>query len=395
MAEKKIPKNLLIVFILSFVAIVGIAFSYAVMQGRFEKRQVDFEEKKKIEKYETQTPPTPEKLESEATRQETEFEIAKRREKEKKLAEKLFAEPDARGQVGNIDDLAPPLPVDGKGKRVAEDKAGSVKSIVETMPASAAGKNMVLPEIYENYSSMSSSKKEASGGSDGAAKTEKRADPAEEKRKEPSVLGTVTPDVAPSRYYLREGSVIDVVLLNGINTQNPGRIQLRTVTDIYDSLGDRRLLIPKGSVLVGGFGQSVSQAGLDRIPVGIHRIMLPDGRSIKLAKNPVGDEQGFEGIPAEFHSNILTAIGPSAIVAWLGYWIDKKQAENHPQTTSSSGYGTTQPPNISQQVIPKIEQKISERFGSAKSYYTVDPGVRLSMVLAEDVEVPPYSEKQK
>jgi type IV secretory pathway VirB10-like protein len=193
------------------------------------------------------------------------------------------------------------------------------------------------------------------------------------------------PKASPTQYLLAQGSIIDVVLNNEINTQNPGSVQMRVVSDVYDSTGQRRLLIPKGSKIIASYGQSTNRSGLDRIPIVASRILFADGRAIDLSPTPISDTMGNVGAPAEHHSNLLRAIGPSALVAWIGYLVDKKVGVT---AVPSAGQQPTASQSISQQIVPKIEERIASRYGAALPYYTIDAGTRLSIVLAQDLSIP-------
>jgi type IV secretory pathway VirB10-like protein len=193
------------------------------------------------------------------------------------------------------------------------------------------------------------------------------------------------PKASPTQYLLAQGSIIDVVLNNEINTQNPGSMQMRVVSDVYDSTGQRRLLIPKGSKIIANYGQSTNRSGLDRIPIVASRVLFADGRAIDLSPTPISDTMGNVGAPAEHHSNLLRAIGPSALVAWIGYLVDKKVGVT---AVPSAGQQPTASQSISQQIVPKIEERIASRYGAALPYYTIDAGTRLSIVLAQDLSIP-------
>jgi len=224
------------------------------------------------------------------------------------------------------------------------------------------------------------------GGEQGAKSGSAPARPATSLDDEPLDRYEVNrPKTPPTEYLLAQGSIIDVVLNNEINTQNPGSVQMRVVSDVYDSTGRRRLLIPKGSKIIANYGQSTNRSGLDRIPIVATRIMFADGRAIDLSPTQISDTMGNVGAPAEHHSNLLRAIGPSALVAWIGYQVDKRVGVT---AVPSAGQQPTASQSISQQILPKIEERIASRYGAALPYYTIDAGTRLSIVLAEDLSIP-------
>ncbi|MCS6825043.1 MAG: TrbI/VirB10 family protein [Caldilinea sp.] len=410
MAEKKISRNLAFGVLGALVGVIAIAFIFSVGSGKFERQQAEVIAEQKRKAFETQEPGKPEDVMRQFAEQER---ILK--EQREKMQQAQGLTPD--GHIpGSVEDTSPPvrpgapLPPPMPGGVQAGSVGGLMAPAAPAAPGVATGqpvitgespaaRAMALPEVYERYPGQGVLGGTVPGADLAAdAASAQQAKPAATQTSvgsagggqeaERRVYRAATPMYPPTRRLLRQGAVIDAVLVNGINTQLPGRIQLRTVADVYDSVGDRELLLPKGTVLIGGFGEPITRAGLDRVPVSINRIVLGDGRAIDLVANPVSDEHGYSGVPAEFHSNLLRAIGPSALVAWIGYKIDKAQAGKSTATTGTAS--GTQPPNISQQIIPKIEERVDERYGAARPYYTIEPGTRLTLVLSEDVVIPPY-----
>lgn len=208
-------------------------------------------------------------------------------------------------------------------------------------------------------------------------------------------LGATEPTRAqrsPTNYFLAQGSIIDVVLVSEVNTQNPGQIQFRVVSDVFDSRGERRLLIPRGTRLLGAFGANPNRVGLDRVPITINRMIFTDGRSITLAGGQVGDLMGNSGVPAEHHSNLWRAIGPSALVAWLGFFVDRELGTTQQASGSQQNQSGTQ--SVTQQIMPRIEERIAERFGAAQPYFTIEAGARLTLMLAQDLAITPFERER-
>lgn len=378
--QKKTPRNILLIGVFLLVSIMAIVFVFALSRGKMDQRRLDKEEAKKVEEYQRAASGSPKVIEDEAERQRKEIARLEEERRSREELERIMQggpaapqpSPSSSQQSMPIRNLEPPAQGGGPAHPSRPNDTTSL-----------AAKQMVLPEIYEKYDS----EKSADGGVDtGERKDSVAKEDASSKKKSLPESPAVRPLKSPREFWLREGTLMDTVLVTGINTQNPSAVQMRIVTDIYDSLGKRQLLIPRGSVAMGSIAKT-GQAGLDRVPLGISRIILPDGRSMQLTKTQGADEMGFQGVPAEFHSNILASIGPSAILAWIGYYVDKWQADQMPQKTAQGS--ESEPPNISQQIIPKIEDRVAERFGSARPYYTAKAGDRIIIMLGEDVVVTP------
>ena len=101
--------------------------------------------------------------------------------------------------------------------------------------------------------------------------------------------------VPPSPYVLQAGSVIEAALLTGLRSDLPGQITAQVTANVYDSPTGQFLLIPQGSRLLGEYDSRVAQ-GQRRVLLAWTRMILPDGRSIVLERQPGADQAGFSGL---------------------------------------------------------------------------------------------------
>ncbi len=103
----------------------------------------------------------------------------------------------------------------------------------------------------------------------------------------------VTPPASP--YILQAGSVIPAALVSGIRSDLPGLIVAQVLQNVYDSPSGRYLLLPQGSRLIGEYDNGVG-VGQRRILLVWTRIILPDGHSIVLERQPGADSAGYAGL---------------------------------------------------------------------------------------------------
>jgi type IV secretory pathway VirB10-like protein len=103
----------------------------------------------------------------------------------------------------------------------------------------------------------------------------------------------VTPPASP--YVLQAGSVIPAALVSGIRSDLPGLIVAQVTQNVYDSPSGRYLLLPQGSRLIGEYDNGVG-FGQRRILLVWTRIILPDGHSIVLERQPGADSAGYAGL---------------------------------------------------------------------------------------------------
>ena len=94
---------------------------------------------------------------------------------------------------------------------------------------------------------------------------------------------------------LQAGSVIPAALITGIRSDLPGLVTAQVTQNVYDSPTGRILLIPQGSRLIGDYDADIA-FGQSRVLLAWNRLILPDGRSIMLERQPASDPGGFAGL---------------------------------------------------------------------------------------------------
>lgn len=101
--------------------------------------------------------------------------------------------------------------------------------------------------------------------------------------------------VSPTGAILQAGSIIPAALITGIRSDQPGLVTAQVTENVYDSLTGRRLLVPQGSRLIGEYASDVG-FGQRRVLLAWNRLILPDGRSIVLERQPAADPSGYAGL---------------------------------------------------------------------------------------------------
>ncbi len=98
-----------------------------------------------------------------------------------------------------------------------------------------------------------------------------------------------------SPYILQAGSVIEAALLTGLRSDLPGQISAQVTANVYDSPTGQFLLIPQGARLLGEYDSRVA-TGQRRLLLAWTRLILPDGHSIVLEREPGTDGAGYAGL---------------------------------------------------------------------------------------------------
>ena len=94
---------------------------------------------------------------------------------------------------------------------------------------------------------------------------------------------------------LQAGAVIPAALLTGLRSDLPGQITAQVTEAVYDSPTGKILLIPQGARLIGQYDAQVA-FGQNRALLVWTRIVMPNGRSVVLERQPGADPEGYAGL---------------------------------------------------------------------------------------------------
>ncbi len=94
---------------------------------------------------------------------------------------------------------------------------------------------------------------------------------------------------------LQAGAVIPAALLTGLRSDLPGQITAQVTEAVYDSPTGKILLIPQGARLIGQYDAQVA-FGQNRALLVWNRVVMPNGRSIVLERQPGADPEGYAGL---------------------------------------------------------------------------------------------------
>lgn len=141
---------------------------------------------------------------------------------------------------------------------------------------------------------------------------------------------TVTAQIedAGSPYTLRAGSVIPGNLITGINSDLPGEIVAQVGRDVYDSRTQRIVLVPRGSRLIGTYDNQVA-AGQGRLLVAWTRLILPDGRSMRLPGLALKDPQGQTGAKDKVDNHWRRVFGNALLLSAISAGVQLSQPQQN------------------------------------------------------------------
>ncbi|WP_234573570.1 TrbI/VirB10 family protein [Rhodohalobacter sp. 614A] len=129
--------------------------------------------------------------------------------------------------------------------------------------------------------------------------------------------GTVEFNHPPTPYTLLEGTMIEATLQTGVSSALPGNIVGMINRDVYDSINQEHLIIPRGTRIVGTYDSGIA-FDQRKMMMSWQRLLFPDGRSIQLPSFPTHDLQGMSGLGGEVNTHFWRIFGQSAMLSLIG-----------------------------------------------------------------------------
>ena len=179
---------------------------------------------------------------------------------------------------------------------------------------------------------------------------------------------------------VQAGSIIPAALITGVRSDLPGQITAQVTQNVYDSPTGRILLIPQGARLIGEYDSEIT-AGQTRVLLAWDRLILPDGRSIVLERQPGADPAGFAGLQDRVNQHWGNMLKAAAISTLLGMGTELA-ADSDDDLIRALRRGT-------QDTISQTGQQIVRRQLNVQPTLTIRPGHPLRVVLTRDLVLEP------
>jgi len=184
-----------------------------------------------------------------------------------------------------------------------------------------------------------------------------------------------------SPFVLQAGAVISAALITGIRSDLPGQITAQVTENIYDSPTGRILLVPQGTRIIGQYDNNV-QFGQRRVLLVWNRLILPNGRSIVLERQPGADAQGYAGLEdgVDYHWwDLAKAAGLSTLLS-VGAELAVDDDDRLLRAIRNGGQDT----------INDAGQQIIRRQLNVAPTLTIRPGFPVRIVVTRDLVLEPY-----
>jgi len=189
----------------------------------------------------------------------------------------------------------------------------------------------------------------------------------------------------PSPYVVQAGSVIAAALITGLRSDLPGQISAQVTANVYDSPSGRFLLIPQGSRLIGEYDSRIA-LGQRRLLLAWTRLILPDGRSIVLERQPGTDEAGYAGLEDRVDNHWGRLFLAAGLATILNFGAELWQDNDH-EIARAIREGT-------QDTVGRAGEEIVRRQLQLAPTLTIRPGFPVRVMVTRDLILEPHGDGQ-
>jgi type IV secretion system protein TrbI len=185
-----------------------------------------------------------------------------------------------------------------------------------------------------------------------------------------------------SSYVVQAGSLISGALITGLRSDLPGQVTAQVTENVYDSPTGRMLLIPQGSRLIGDYDDQVG-FGQRRVLLAWTRLILPDGRSILLERQPVGDVAGFAGLEDRVDEDWGALAKAASLSTLLSFGAQLAAEDSSSELVRALRDG-------GQNTLNQAGQEIVRRQLNVPPTLTVRPGFPVRVLVSRDLVLAPW-----
>jgi type IV secretion system protein TrbI len=190
-----------------------------------------------------------------------------------------------------------------------------------------------------------------------------------------------------SSYVVQAGNIIPASLITGIRSDLPGQITAQVTESIFDSPTGRFLLIPQGTRLIGVYDSQVS-FGQSRVLLVWTRLIMPNGRSIVLERQPGADTAGYSGLEDDVDNHWGALFKAALLSTLLG--VGSELGAGSDSGTGNNG-GLIQALRLgASDSLNQTGQKIVQRNLNIQPTLTIRPGFPVRVIVNRDLVLEPY-----
>ncbi|WP_024879174.1 TrbI/VirB10 family protein [Methylosinus sp. LW3] len=187
-----------------------------------------------------------------------------------------------------------------------------------------------------------------------------------------------------SPYVVQAGTVIPAAIITGFRSDLPGQITAQVTEAVYDSPTGKFLLIPQGAKLIGQYDSSVAY-GQRRVLLAWTRLIMPNGTSIVLERQPGADAAGYAGLEDEVdnHWDMLLKGAALSTLLSIGAEAGTTGSENSLIQAIRRGGSNS---------ASQTGQLLVQRQLNVQPTLTIRPGFPVRVLVTRDLLLAPYKE---
>jgi type IV secretion system protein VirB10 len=223
---------------------------------------------------------------------------------------------------------------------------------------------------------------------DGASPDRTPAGPATAGREERTPERTSPISASGPVHPLLEGTVIDTVLTNRLDGSETAPVNCLVTNPVFSPSG-QHVLIPAGARVLGET-RPVQALGETRLAVAFHRLLMPDGSTLRLDQFMGLNQIGDAGLRDKVNHHYWSTFGSAAavgLISGLAQWIG----------TAGLSDGTGDRTVIIAGGVDAASQaslQVMSRFLNRLPTVTIREGHRVKVYLTSDLQLPAYQARQ-
>jgi type IV secretion system protein VirB10 len=188
-----------------------------------------------------------------------------------------------------------------------------------------------------------------------------------------------------SPYVVQAGSVIAAALITGLRSDLPGQIIAQVTESIFDTPTGRLLLIPQGARLIGSYDSQVA-FGQSRVLLVWTRLLMPNGKSIVLERQPGADTSGYSGLEDEVDNHWAALFKAALLSTLLSVGSEAGTSGNENNLVQAIRRGGSESFN-------QVGQRVVSRNLDIQPTLTIRPGFPVRVIVNRDLVLAPYNQE--
>ncbi|MDE5446083.1 conjugal transfer protein TraI [Bradyrhizobium sp. CSA207] len=189
-----------------------------------------------------------------------------------------------------------------------------------------------------------------------------------------------------SPFVVQAGTVIPAALITGIRSDLPGQVTAQVTEAVYDTPTGRARLIPQGARLIGTYDSQIA-FGQSRVLLVWTRLIMPNGRSIVLERQPGADAAGYSGLEDQVDNHWKELLGAAALSTLLAMGTEVNSGADTGNTNSDLVAALRRGAGDS---INQTGQQVVRRNLNIQPTLTIRPGFPVRVIVNRDLVLEPY-----